>query len=57
VIVTRFLAAKFREELAWNVMKDYFEYQGTFQIIGSRKLDHPELLAHIQRVGVIFFSR
>jgi len=29
----------------------------TFDLSLYRKLDHPELLAHIQRVGVIFFSR
>jgi nucleotidyltransferase substrate binding protein (TIGR01987 family) len=23
-------------ELAWNVMKDYFEYQGNFTLTGSR---------------------
>lgn len=27
---------EFTHELAWNVMKDYFEYQGNFQITGSR---------------------
>ncbi|MCC5930630.1 MAG: nucleotidyltransferase substrate binding protein [Cyclobacteriaceae bacterium] len=26
----------FTHELAWNVMKDYFEYQGNTQITGSR---------------------
>jgi len=29
-------AFEFTHELAWNVMKDYFEYQGTSQITGSR---------------------
>jgi len=27
---------KFTHELAWNVMKDYFEYQGSTGIAGSR---------------------
>ncbi len=27
---------EFTHELAWNVMKDYFEYQGTGSIMGSR---------------------
>ena len=27
---------EFTHELAWNVMKDYFEYQGNPQITGSR---------------------
>jgi nucleotidyltransferase substrate binding protein (TIGR01987 family) len=27
---------EFTHELAWNVMKDYFEYQGTASITGSR---------------------
>lgn len=29
-------AFEFTHELAWNVMKDYFEYQGAVQITGSR---------------------
>ena len=29
-------AFEFSHELAWNVMKDYLEYQGVGQIIGSR---------------------
>jgi nucleotidyltransferase substrate binding protein (TIGR01987 family) len=29
-------AFEFTHELAWNVMKDYFEYQGSVQITGSR---------------------
>ncbi|MCX6103997.1 MAG: nucleotidyltransferase substrate binding protein [Proteobacteria bacterium] len=29
-------AFEFTHELAWNVMKDYFEYQGTISITGSR---------------------
>ena len=29
-------AFEFTQELAWNVMKDYFEYQGTTDITGSR---------------------
>lgn len=29
-------AFEFTHELAWNVMKDYFEYQGNSQITGSR---------------------
>lgn len=29
-------AFEFTHELAWNVMKDYFEYQGTNGISGSR---------------------
>ena len=29
-------AFKFTHELAWNVMKDYFEYQGNTSITGSR---------------------
>jgi nucleotidyltransferase substrate binding protein (TIGR01987 family) len=29
-------AFEFTHELAWNVLKDYFEYQGTPQITGSR---------------------
>lgn len=29
-------AFEFTHELAWNVMKDYFEYQGGTQITGSR---------------------
>ena len=29
-------AFKFTHELAWNVMKDYFEYQGNTTITGSR---------------------
>jgi len=29
-------AFEFTHELAWNVMKDYFEYQGTVSIMGSR---------------------
>ncbi len=29
-------AFEFTHELAWNVMKDYFEYQGTSGISGSR---------------------
>jgi len=29
-------AFEFTHELAWNVMKDYFEYQGTTSITGSR---------------------
>lgn len=27
---------KYSHELAWNVMKDFFEYQGNFKIMGSR---------------------
>lgn len=27
---------EFTHELAWNVLKDYFEYQGNTQIAGSR---------------------
>ncbi len=27
---------EFSHELAWNVLKDYFEYQGNIQITGSR---------------------
>lgn len=29
-------AFEFTHELAWNVMKDYFEHQGDFTITGSR---------------------
>jgi nucleotidyltransferase substrate binding protein (TIGR01987 family) len=29
-------AFEFTHELAWNVMKDYFEYQGNFALAGSR---------------------
>ena len=29
-------AFEFTHELAWNTMKDYFEYQGTTTIMGSR---------------------
>lgn len=29
-------AFEFTYELAWNVMKDYFEYQGTTSIMGAR---------------------
>ncbi len=29
-------AFEFTHELAWNVMKDYFEYQGKVSIMGSR---------------------
>lgn len=29
-------AFEFTQELAWNVMKDYFEYQGNTAITGSR---------------------
>ena len=29
-------AFEFTHELAWNVMKDYFEYQGNTSIMGSR---------------------
>ncbi len=29
-------AFEFTHELAWNVIKDYFEYQGTMSIMGSR---------------------
>ena len=29
-------AFEFTHELAWNVMKDYFEYQGKTSIMGSR---------------------
>ncbi len=29
-------AFEFTHELAWNVMKDYFEYQGNFTLTGSR---------------------
>jgi len=29
-------AFEFTHELAWNVMKDYFEYQGNSNISGSR---------------------
>lgn len=29
-------AFEFTHELAWNVMKDYFEYQGNTTITGSR---------------------
>lgn len=29
-------AFEFSHELAWNVMKDYFDYQGASQITGSR---------------------
>jgi nucleotidyltransferase substrate binding protein (TIGR01987 family) len=29
-------AFEFTHELAWNVMKDYFEYQGATSIMGSR---------------------
>lgn len=29
-------AFEFTHELAWNVLKDYFEYQGNFNIKGSR---------------------
>ena len=29
-------AFEFTHELAWNVMKDFFEYQGNFTIMGSR---------------------
>lgn len=29
-------AFEFTQELAWNVMKDYFEYQGNTVITGSR---------------------
>ena len=27
---------EFTHELAWNVLKDYFEYQGSTEITGSR---------------------
>lgn len=29
-------AFEFTQELAWNVMKDYFEYQGNYTLTGSR---------------------
>lgn len=29
-------AFEFTHELAWNVMKDYFEYQGNISLTGSR---------------------
>lgn len=29
-------AFEYTQELAWNVMKDYLEYQGVFSIVGSR---------------------
>ncbi len=29
-------AFEFTHELAWNTMKDYFEYQGTTSLMGSR---------------------
>lgn len=29
-------AFEFTQELGWNVMKDYFEYQGNYSLTGSR---------------------
>ena len=29
-------AFEFTHELAWNVLKDYLEHQGVFNIVGSR---------------------
>ncbi len=33
-------AFEFTHELAWNVMKDYFEYQDNTSITGSRDATH-----------------
>lgn len=33
-------AFEFTHELAWNVLKDYFEFQGASQITGSRDATH-----------------
>ena len=40
-------AFEFTHELAWNVMKDYFEYQGTNSIMGSRDATRQAFLRNL----------
>ena len=40
-------AFEFTHELAWNVMKDYFEYQGTTSIMGSRDATRQAFLRNL----------
>jgi nucleotidyltransferase substrate binding protein (TIGR01987 family) len=42
---------EFTHELAWNVMKDYFEYQGNTQITGSRDATLVAFSANIITTG------
>lgn len=40
-------AFEFTHELAWNVMKDYFEYQGNTSITGSRDATREAFRRHL----------
>ncbi len=40
-------AFEFTHELAWNVMKDFFEYQGNFKIMGSRDATREAFLRNL----------
>jgi len=40
-------AFEFTHELAWNVMKDYFEYQGNSTIMGSRDATREAFLRNL----------
>ena len=40
-------AFEFTHELAWNVMKDYFEYQGTTTIMGPRDATREAFLRNL----------
>lgn len=40
-------AFEFTHELAWNVMKDFFEYQGNFTIMGSRDATREAFLRNL----------
>ncbi len=40
-------AFEFTHELAWNVMKDFFEYQGNFSIMGSRDATREAFLRNL----------
>ncbi len=40
-------AFEFTHELAWNVVKDFFEYQGNFTIMGSRDATREAFLRNL----------
>ena len=49
-------AFEFTHELAWNVMKDWFEYQGTFDISGSRDATRKASAAGLVSDGIVWME-
>ena len=49
-------AFEFTHELAWNLMKDWFEYQGNFQLSGSRDATREAFRMGLIRDGEVWME-